>query len=180
MEADWEVEIGDEAPFIDACWDGFVDLRINPSRVGEIAETLQLAGLAEALVRLNAIPSPVWTSKCDVWRVEEFDPRELDAEQGSEFCAVGAYIDLLPRSDRQWTFLAMAERSCKYLCKALAGIPLRNCRADFVVRRALIIPPVTDLGITAYLTACGSNPFNAIGQLSVAVSAMVEVVTPPR
>ena len=30
MEADWEVEIGGGAPVIDACWDGYVDLRFNP------------------------------------------------------------------------------------------------------------------------------------------------------
>src|SRR5205085_1678083 len=127
----------------------------------------------------NAISSPVWTSKCDVWMVNEFDPDELDAERGSESCAVAAYIDLLPRSDQQWTFPPMAERSCKYLCAALGEIPLRNCRADFVVRRAFITPDLRDLGITAYLTACGPSQSNAFQQLSAAISAMVEAITPP-
>ena len=180
MEADWEVEIGGDAPVIDACWEGFVDLRTDPSRIAEIGEGLHLPGLAEALVRLNAISSPVWTSKCDVWKVAECDPDQLDAEEGNHSCAVAAYIDLLPRSDQQWTFPAMAERACKYLCSALAAIPLRNCRADFVVRRAFITPTVTDLGITAYLTACGSSESNARWQLAAAVSAMVGVITRPQ
>ncbi len=180
MEADWEIEIGNDAPVIDACWEGFVDLRHAPSRVAEISETRRLPGLAEALVRLNAIASPVWTSKCDVWKVEEFDPTELNADEKGASWAVAVYIDLLPRSDQQWTFPAMAEASCKHLCRALDEIPLRSCRADFVVRRALITPAVADLGITAYLTACGSSQANAVRQLTAAVSAMVDVITAPR
>ena len=36
MEADWEVEVGGGAPVIEALWPGFVDLRSNPERSGEI------------------------------------------------------------------------------------------------------------------------------------------------
>ena len=180
MEADWEVEIGDGAPVIDACWEGFVDLRIDSSRSGEISEAAQLPGLAGALVRLNAISSPVWTSKCDVWRVAEFDPDELDAEKGSDFYAVAAYIDLLPRRDQQWTSPAMAQHSCEYLCTVLGEIPLRNCRADFIVRRAFITPAITDLGITAYLTACSSSESQALLHLSTALSAMADAITRRR
>ena len=38
MEADWEVEIGGDAPVIEAQWPGLVDLRANPERICEIAE----------------------------------------------------------------------------------------------------------------------------------------------
>ena len=31
MEADWELEIGGDAPVIEAHWTGFVDLRADPS-----------------------------------------------------------------------------------------------------------------------------------------------------
>jgi hypothetical protein len=37
LEADWEFEVGGDAPVIDALWPGFVDLRL-PSRP-EIART---------------------------------------------------------------------------------------------------------------------------------------------
>jgi len=67
MEADWEVEIGGGAPIIDACWDGLVHLQTAPERAAELPEAADLPRLAEALVRLNAPRSPVWTSKCDVW-----------------------------------------------------------------------------------------------------------------
>ena len=39
MEADWEIEIGGDAPVIEAHWFGFVDLRIEPSRANELPET---------------------------------------------------------------------------------------------------------------------------------------------
>ena len=38
MEADYEVEAGGEAPVIEALWPGFVDLRLQPERIGEIQE----------------------------------------------------------------------------------------------------------------------------------------------
>jgi hypothetical protein len=69
MEADWEFEVEGEtaaaeapipeAPIIDACWPGFVDLRRNPERAWDLPEARQLPALAEALARLNAAASPV-------------------------------------------------------------------------------------------------------------------------
>ena len=35
MEADWEFEVGGDAPVIDACWPGFVDLRRIPGAARE-------------------------------------------------------------------------------------------------------------------------------------------------
>ncbi len=32
MEADWEFEVGGDAPVIEAHWPGFVDLRQNPEQ----------------------------------------------------------------------------------------------------------------------------------------------------
>ena len=37
MEADWEFEVGGDAPVIEARWPGFVDLRRNPERAMEFA-----------------------------------------------------------------------------------------------------------------------------------------------
>ena len=54
MEADWEVEIGGGAPVIDACWEGFVDLRETPNEAFHFSEAQQLIVLAEVLKTLNA------------------------------------------------------------------------------------------------------------------------------
>lgn len=179
MEADWEFEVGGDAPVIEAHWPGFVDLQISPERTSHLPETVQCPGLAEALTKLNAAGSPVWTSKCDFWphlKTDEFDPGELDAEPGSLTHVMGCYIDLLPRSSRLWARPAMAADRCGQVCSLLHGVPVNCCRADLVIRLALIAPDpadqeLTDLGITAYLTACGESLAVAQRTLQVALAA---------
>jgi hypothetical protein len=184
MEADWEVEVGGGAPAIEAHWPGFVDLRLHPDHAWQLPEAAQLPGLAEVLAKLNALVSPVWTSKCDFWPVverDEFDADELDAPPGCSANAMGCYIDLLPRGDRQWEMPAAAAAACKRLCGLLRAVPLRCCRVDFVIRSAFIAPDLTgptplDLGITAYLTACGPSAAEAAQTLAAALEVFAGVL----
>jgi hypothetical protein len=174
MEADWEFEIGGDAPVIDACWPGLVDLRRNPKLAWNLPEAAQLPGLAEALARLNAAGSPVWTSKCDLWQLSEadaFDPDELNALPGCNAHAIGCYIDLIPRNNRQWAVPAIAANACKDLCSLLQTIPLNCCRVDLVIRRAFLTADQPDLGITAYFTSCGASSAEAFGTLQKALDA---------
>jgi hypothetical protein len=190
MEADWEIEIGNDAPIIDACWPGLVDLRAAPERVRELPEARELPALAESLARLNSADSPVWTAKCDVWRVlrpgnedlslgtphSEFDRFELDAPAESATYAMACYIDLLPRSDQQWIAPNKAIDRCEGHCARLRAVTLRCCRVDLVIRRALIAPDATNLGVTAYVTACGSTEGGALAQLESALAAFTDSV----
>jgi hypothetical protein len=188
MEADWEFEIGADAPIIDACWPGFVDLRwiaqSGPdlrARVHGLPEAVQLPSLAVALERLNSDHSPVWTSKCDFWpalQPGDFDADELDAPTGNFTHAAGCYIDLLPKSDRRWTHPRMAAAVCKNWCALLHALPLRSCRVDLIIRRAVIAPDLTDAGITAYFTACGSVSAEASQTLDAALAAFVDALCP--
>ena len=178
MEADWEFEIGGDAPIIDAAWSGFVDLRISPARVDEIAEVAQFSGLRDALLRLNRPRSPVWTAKCDVWQPDEFDPDELNAKPEQAKHALACYLDLLPRSNQQWTLSHMVAQSCDAWRTHLRGVSLSNCRADFVIRRAWITPDLQDTGITAYLSACGPDLAAAHRALSAALAAVVDAIAP--
>ena len=188
MEADWEFEVGGNAPMIEAWWAGFVDLRSEPERAWDLPEAGLLHGLAEALVKLNVATSPVWTSKCDVWlhlEAGEFDPDEMDGPPGCSAHAVGCYIDLLPRGDRQWLEPEMAAADCKLLCGLLRAVPLRCSRADLVIRRAFIAPNATDkqpprLGITAYLTSCGESPSDALRTLEAALAALADAFVPTQ
>ena len=190
MEADWEFEVGGDAPVIEGCWPGFVDLRWTPQNGDELAqridglhEAAQLPALAAALEKLNSACSPVWTSKCDFWpvlRPEEFDPGELDAPPANCAHAMGCYIDLLPRSDQQWPFPGMIAAACKHWCAVLGAVPLRCCRADLVIRRALIAPSVMDTGITAYLTACGPDPAGARQALEAALAQFAHALCPTQ
>jgi hypothetical protein len=176
MEADWEFEIGPGAPVIDGAWEGLVDLQTEPQRVHEITETALAPGLADALRQLNGPTSAVWTSKCDVWQPESFDPDELDAEEHAApaTCALACYIDLLPRKDAEWASPAYAEACCRRVCEDLHAVGARSCRVDLVVRRALPLPGRESLGITAYLTACGITKTRAAAALSPALSALAD------
>lgn len=188
MEADWELDVGGDAPVIEAVWEGFVDLEDSPERARDLPETAQLPGLAEASIKLNAIASPVWTSKCDVWpRLEDgdFDPDELDAPPGRSAHAMGCYIDLLPRGDRQWTQPEMAADECKRVCSLLRAVPLRCCRADLVVRRAFVTPGPAEqelarLGATAYLTSCGESSGDSARTLRAALAAFADAFVSTR
>lgn len=176
MEADWEFEIVPDAPVIDAAWDGLVDLGAAPGRVREIAETVLVPGLADVLVRLNAAASPVRTSKCDVWTPQPVDPDELDAAPAEAPCALACYIDLLSRNPFDWAGPALAEAFGRALCAALRAIPLRCCRADLVVRRALVLPGQETLGITAYLVACATDRSGAESMLAQALAAFADSI----
>ncbi|HEY6491462.1 MAG: hypothetical protein WCC26_15965 [Terracidiphilus sp.] len=175
MEADWELEIGG-APVIETEWPGFVDLRACPHRVDELPEPILLPPMRDALARLNETSSPVWTSKCDVWPVAEFDPDELDAPSAAALCAVAVYIDLLARETEQWTTPYDARDWCQARCLYLRAVPLRCCRADFVIRHAVTHTQESSVGITAYLTACGATRADADSRLGAALNALAEAV----
>ena len=184
MEADWEFEVGGDAPVIDACWPGLIDLQRSPERAWQLPETAQFPALAQALAKLNAASSPVWTSKCDLWLhldAGEVDPDELDAPPGSSAHAMGCYIDLLPKCGQQWLPPDVAAAWCKRLCGLLRALPLLCCRVDLIIRRAVLIPDPTDpervdLGITAYLTSCGASCAEAEQTLEGALAAFADAL----
>lgn len=173
MEADWEIEIGQDAPVIDAHWSELVDLVASPNRVGEISETSLQPGLTHALIRLNAAASPVWSSKCDVFLPDHIDAGELDAAPDDAANARSCYVDLLWRKKEEIS-LEEAEQQCRNWCGRLRSIPLGCCRVDLVVRRA-VLGPREALGATVYLTACGSTTLNAETRLAECLTAFVEM-----
>jgi hypothetical protein len=184
VEADWEFELGPDeaglaAPVIDACWQGFVDLRRSPERVRALPEAAQLPALAEALIRLNGSGSLVWTAKCDYWPhldSSEFDADELAAPPGCATHATGCYIDLLPSNRQQWAQPEQAEKACNRWCGLLRAAPLTCCRVDLVIRRALLTPEQRELGITAYLTSCGPSAAEAVQRLEAALAAFTDAI----
>ena len=116
---------------------------------------------------------------------EAIDPYELDASPEEALCAWACYIDLVPESGRRWkhasefagenrlsSSVSNAEKGgsseqtslpasaiswCKSACHGLSADPLRCCRIDLIVREALIHPENPDIGVTAYMIACGST-----------------------
>jgi hypothetical protein len=177
MEADWEIELGGGAPVIEPKWPGFVDLQRNSEGAYRLQEAATLPRLAEVLLRLNGGGSPVWTCKCDLWTVSEFDRDELDSPQEHGLHAVACYVDILQRSDRQWDTPAATALWCAKICALLKGIRLRCCRADLIVRHAALSAGQTNLGITAYVTACGSTAPGATQVLATALAALADSIT---
>ena len=181
MEADWEFEVGGDAPVIEVDWPGFVDLRENPNRAPDLAEVRLLPALADALARLNAANSPVWTSKTDVFNPGPLDADELDAPYEEAQHAIACYVDLLTRSEAPWSFPLQVEQYCRALCERLRAIPIRCCRVDLVIRRAHIHQDQQDLGATAYLTACGESESSARVRLAECLAAFATaIVTTPE
>lgn len=175
MEADWEIEIGGGAPIIEAHWSGFVDLGMNPKRISELSECHHLPRLAEALIKLNATDSPVWSSKTDVFEPEYIDPDEMDASADESVHAIACYVDLLLRKGHPWTTPLTAERACRQICGQLQAIELSRCRIDIVVRKASV-GGVEEFGATVYSTACGPTPQDAKSRLGECLVAFTEAI----
>jgi len=197
MEADWEVEIGPGAPIVEAFWPGFVDLRSEPRRIGEIEEATRFPELAKALLQLNGQgsgnqPAPiddaenglVWTSKCDIWRLnsrsdsdqtDQIDPDEMDAAPEESVVGLACYVDLLPRSKNGFGEFDKAEKWVRAKVGRLRKTPVRCCRADLVVRVAAI-GTRDGFAVTAYISACGADDHAAGLAFGSALAAFVSAI----
>lgn len=179
MEADWEFEIGGEAPVIEAWWPGFVDLRASPASVVSIPEAVELPVLGNLLIRLNASHSPVWTTKCGLWTSDEadqFDADEFDAPPGGTAHTHGCYVDLLPRGEGKWTSADAIAAACKSWCAGFSGLEQPSCRADLVIRRAFMPPERMHLAVTAYLTGSGFTAGDALAALESVLPRFADVL----
>ncbi len=192
MEADWEVEIGPGAPILDALWPGFVDLRCFPERVCDLEEASLFPALSGALLRLNGPDShpesseedgagvlSVWTSKCDVWRleggIEQCDPDEMDADPLDCVAGVACYIDLLPRDRVTLAEIDRLEAWIRSKVERIRQMTAHRCRADLVIRRAFV-GEQDGLGVTAYLSACGATPAEADESLGWALAVFAKAI----
>jgi hypothetical protein len=175
MEADWEVEIGPDAPIIEAFWPGFVDLTSTPERIREIEEASKFQALGKALIRLNRPDSPVWTAKCDLWTLQQCDPDEMDAVPAESATGLACYLDLLPREGLVFSGLPEAESWARMLIGRLRISSCRCCRTDLIIRQAFA-GNVEGLGITAYITACGTDSVAAANALVAALAVFVDTL----
>jgi hypothetical protein len=177
--ADWEFEIGEGLPVIEAWWPGLVDLRRSPGNIVEISEAMELPPLGVVLIRLNAGSSRVWTSKCGLWTKDEgelFDADEFDAPAGGTAYTHGCYVDLLPRNGEQWPSADAIADVCRAWSAGFRNLPLRSCRTDLIIRRAFTPPERMHLGVTAYLTGCGCTSRQAREALEAALPPFADVL----
>jgi hypothetical protein len=179
MEADWEIEIGGDAPLIDAAWSGLIDLRVWPDRVNEVSECAEFPALGQALLILNGAHSPVWSSKCDFWVVENFSEFDRDefAASTRDTCAVSCYIDLMARDENAWDESERAVEFCRETTEKLHGVALRVARVELVIRRAFLSENRQTTGVTAYITGGGETEDAARMRLGEALNALGQTLT---
>jgi hypothetical protein len=166
MEADWEVEIGGGAPVIEAEGPGWINLRTQPERVSEIAEAAGFAALRKLLTALNGPASPWWTSKCDLWQ----------EETGELAC----YVDLLPQEGRVFSEWQQAESFCRAFVARLEAVRVgkvgsAEASVDLVIRAA-VAGEAEGFGVTAYLSARGTDGADAAAALAAAMDAFADAL----
>ncbi|MBV8630360.1 MAG: hypothetical protein JOZ83_05510 [Silvibacterium sp.] len=174
MEADWDVEIGPDAPCIVVPWPGFVDLRYFRASVDQILEAACHPALADALAALNTTTSPVFTAKCDIWQLqnEEIDPDEFNARPESARTGFASYIDVLLREQETFRSFQFHERLVRHITTALRTIELANCRVDLVLRAA-IVDTAHGYGVAVYTAGCGAENAPAYSSWQAVLRATV-------
>jgi len=163
MEADWDIDIGPDAPAIEIPWEGFIDLRSRPlSAVDEIQEAATNPSLREALIKLNANESGLFSSKCDVWWLdpEEIDKDEFGSQPENTRHAFASYIDVLFSDEGKFQSFTFHESAVRRLTGELKATTLPDCRVDLVVRSATV-ETLSGCGITLYAAGCGSDTLAA-------------------
>ena len=170
MLVDWDIEIGGDAPVIDAAWPGFVDLRSHPELARDLDECRTWPELIAPLIALNSAGSPLWTSKCDAWPLDDFASEDRDEYDASDedTHAVACYIDLL-----EWHEHIAAIDFCHALKIKLAAFDLPSSRIDLSIRRAFLSGNTVSFGITAYTAGCGPTQARAREKLASALTALV-------
>ena len=176
MEADWEVEVGGGAPVIDALWAGFVDLRRQPERIGEIAEAARFPALGGLLQRLNSTGSPVWTAKCDLWEpVELGEAANLAVAEDGLPAALAIYVDLFPSARGVFQHWQQAEAFCREWVARLGQVAMADCSVELVVRQAVAVLS-EGFAVTAYVSAEGHDRPGAAKTLARTLGAIADAI----
>jgi hypothetical protein len=138
MDADWSVELGSEDPVLDFPWTdesgslAYVDLKHDPERVQQIAETRDYPELAAFLLKVNGAESPWITAKCDVWFEEMLSPAEEVYGGRLKLCS---YVDLLFVDESARSSFQRHEDVVKTLSRMLSEEDDTAAVAEFIVRR---------------------------------------------
>lgn len=172
MEADWSVEIGPGLPVIDVAWNGFVDLRSLPERIAAIEEARRHPAIREALLALNTGGSPVFTTKCDCWTLDnnEIDPDEFATSRETAHTGFASYIDVADIEPGRFASFELHEQQARTIASALHMVDLLQGRVDVVVRAA-VLREQNGFGLTLYAAGCGATEADARAAWQAVLSA---------
>lgn len=158
MEADWSVQIGAELPVIEVPWPGFVDLRLDPFAAHRLQEISASSLPEEVLLTLNQQSSPVFTSKCDFWRLarDEINSLEFDATEENAKSGTACYIDIIARSKSLFTSFLAHEAWARSAIDEMHRVRLLQAQAELVIRSSTV-DEREGFAFTLYVASCGST-----------------------
>ena len=171
MLSEWSVECGQDDPVLVVPWSDpdnptrhFIDLRENPYDLDWIEEAAQHPPLLHALRALNAPRSPVFTAKCDVWRLTDEDLAplrlELDLIEEDAPFGIASYIDLLWRERSIFASFHQHEQLLHRITRLAASLEHSYATLECTLRPALIdfSTPQEGFAISLYVKALGHDP----------------------
>jgi hypothetical protein len=187
MQAEWSVECGAEDPVLVVPWSDpsglhFVDLRENPYDLDLIAEAEHHPPLLQALRALNAARSPVFTAKCDAWKMDDDERRKLQADLDLPISekpkGFASYIDLVWRERALFLSFHQQEQRLQRLVRLLKPLDFDDVLAEAVVRPALVdlTGPQEGFAVTLYVKAIGVDHDHAYELWGRALEAIVAVL----
>ena len=188
MLAEWSVECAAEDPVLVVPWkdpDGrcaFVDLRANPYDFDHIPEAERCPPLMQALRALNATRSPVFTAKCDAWRLDADDLapllENLDAASSDASAGFASYIDVVARDRQRFSSFHQQEQLLRRITRLAGVLKHSSALLDCVLRPSLVDfgTPQQGYAITMYVKAVGIDAASAMQEWAHALNAVVSLV----
>ena len=173
MLMEWSTACGPDDPVLVVPWsspDGtlrWVDLRSDPDALDDISEADEHPALLAALRALNAVRSPVFTAKCDVWPM---DGEELDAvrddlllEPEVAQAGVSCYIDLLWRDRSVFASQHRTAQVLHRMDRLASELPHSLAKVEAILRPAVVDLDMVSEGfaITLYVKGVGVDATEA-------------------
>lgn len=168
MLCEWTVECGADDPVLVVPWSDpddparrFIDLRENPDDLDWLEEPSQHPSLLHALRALNATRSPVFTAKCDVWKMNEEEletlRHELDLIPEDAPAGLVSYIDLLWRERSVFVSFHQHEQLMHRIQRLAAPLEHPYAMLECVLRPALLdlTTPQEGFAVSLYVKALG-------------------------
>jgi hypothetical protein len=193
MLSDWSAACSADDPVLVVPWSDpanpdvrFVDLRENPYDLDHLPEAERFPPLLHALRALNAQRSPVFTAKCDAWRIEapandeELEGLRLELDLIAEDAPTGfaSYIDVLWRERSVFASFHQQEQIVHRVARKAAFLHHPYAMLDMVIRPALIdlISPEEGFAISVYIKALGHDASAAEENWASALDAIVGLI----
>ncbi len=197
MLAEWSVESAADDPVVVIPWSDpsdptgnrrFIDLRENPYDLDHLPEAELYPPLMHALRALNAPRSPVFTAKCDAWRLKSMEDADeldrirldLDLTDESNDSPEGfvSYIDLLWRERSIFTSFHQHEQLFHRLTRHAAPLDHPYAMLDCVLRPSLVdlTGPQEGFALSLYIKALGHDAQAAQENWAAALDAIVALL----